>query len=90
MPGQGTPGHAANAQVLPCLPALTQVYAEAWGTDITTAGAAGYWEPFKLSDTPPADIHRRARARAHAIATLRTGEDCNRFRVFTFQPTPIP
>lgn len=34
-----------------------QVFAEEFGTG-TSAGAAGYWEPFKLSDTPEQAIHR--------------------------------
>lgn len=47
------------------------VVAEAFGTDLTSAGAAGYWEPFKLSNTPQDKVHRCAGVAACFVNSAR-------------------
>jgi hypothetical protein len=58
--------------------ALTKVYAEAFGTDITSAGAAGYWEPYKLSDTPQVAIHNWGKATFDHLQALVHSPDAPR------------
>jgi hypothetical protein len=51
--GAGVIGLTSALRILQQVPrAKVTVVAERFGIDTTTAGAAGIWQPYKLSDTP--------------------------------------
>ncbi|KIZ06364.1 D-aspartate oxidase [Monoraphidium neglectum] len=57
--GGGVVGLTTALRLLQEIPGCcVQVYAEAWGTDLVSAGAAGFWEPYKLSETPDESVYR--------------------------------
>lgn len=57
--GAGVIGLSTAIRLLQILPSATvTLLAERFGSETTTAGAAGLWEPYKLSDTP-ADLIKR-------------------------------
>jgi hypothetical protein len=57
--GAGVNGLATALRLLREVPGVQlTVLAERFGTDTTTAGAAGIWGPYKLSDTPQDDVLR--------------------------------
>ncbi|KAI8466088.1 MAG: hypothetical protein J3K34DRAFT_524846 [Monoraphidium minutum] len=96
--GGGVAGLTTALRLLREIPGCcVQVYAEAWGNDLVTAGAAGYWEPYKLSDTPPDLVHKWGKATfehlqglvhspAAAAAGVSTVYAASLFR----EPTPDP
>jgi D-amino-acid oxidase len=43
-------------QALPS--ARITIYADKFGSDLTSHGAAGVWQPYKLSETPEVLTHR--------------------------------
>jgi FAD dependent oxidoreductase len=51
--GAGVAGLSTAAALLDVLPGCDiTLLAEQWGSDLTSAGAAGIWMPYKLSETP--------------------------------------
>lgn len=77
--------------------ACVQVYAEAWGNDLASAGAAGFWEPYKLSDTPQDRTHKWGKATYDHILGLYHSNEAAAAGVSTVyatsmfrEPTPDP
>lgn len=57
--GAGVIGLTSAVRLAEELPsASVTVIAQSFGKDTTSAGAAGLWEPYKLSDTPPELINK--------------------------------
>ncbi|KAF6258279.1 hypothetical protein COO60DRAFT_1139840 [Scenedesmus sp. NREL 46B-D3] len=57
--GAGVNGLATALRLQQALPAARiTVYADKFGSDLTSHGAAGVWQPYKLSETPEVLTHR--------------------------------
>jgi hypothetical protein len=57
--GAGVVGLTTALRLLQRFPeAHLTVYADKFGRDTTTAGAAGVWQPYKLSETPTELVYR--------------------------------
>jgi hypothetical protein len=75
-------------QALPS--ALITIYADKFGSDLTSHGAAGVWQPYKLSETPEVLTHRWAgycysRQQKAAADTLNSSNCSNSRGVAAFQ-----
>ncbi|WIA40322.1 hypothetical protein OEZ86_013690 [Tetradesmus obliquus] len=57
--GAGVNGLATALRLQQALPsARLTIYADKFGSDLTSHGAAGVWQPYKLSETPEVLTHR--------------------------------
>ncbi len=63
--GGGVVGLTTAVRLLEAMPGLdVTLVAEKFMGDTTSNGAAGVWQPYKLSDTPPELVHRCVEVRA--------------------------
>ena len=73
------------------------VVAEAFGADLVSAHAAGFWEPYKLSQTPPdrvnawaAETYEHIRELVHSPDAAAAGVSTVRATSLFRAPTPDP
>ncbi|GBF90713.1 D-aspartate oxidase [Raphidocelis subcapitata] len=88
--GAGVAGLTSALQVLEQIPgSCVSVIAEQFHSDLVSAGAAGYWEPYKLSGTPQDKIFKWGKATFDHLTDLVHSSDAAAAGVSTCYATSL-